>query len=362
MANITQRDSPASDYAAQALYKLQGLDLAARDRLEALTGNRAEVSYLPTDEKGTWRSTRNTESLEQRMPMFVTSSWRARDPHNPDPDSPKGWLHAANGVWVDIDAPTLEAALRSALLTRDRLKVLGINPDTCSLFASGSKGFHVYVPLYLAGVALDINTVHAWQRLCREFVINALVTDHTDMCIYNGGKGRLIRQANVQRSNGAYKVPLHWGELDGLTPDGYRSLCSAPRPHVEVGIVGVAPKAAAVWQQARSEVFKDMRKTIAPRKTAPANSTKDRPRVLEALKVIERGVTAGDVDYNDWLRVGAALKSTNWSDALQLWERVSAGHRGHRDRICAERWDGLQGGCTLGSVFYIAKKLKGGVK
>lgn len=355
-------DSPASSYATQALYKLQGLDLATRDRLEVLTGNRSEVGYLPTEDKAPWRRTRNTESLEQRMPMFVTSSWRARDPHNPDPDSPKGWLHAASGVWVDIDAPTLEAALRSALLTRDKLKMLGINPDTCNLFATGSKGFHVYVPLYLAGVELDINVVHAWPHLCRWFITTALVTDHTDMGIYNGRLGRLIRQANVQRSNGAYKVPMCWSELDELTADGYRAICSSPRPHVDVEVAGVAPRAAAVWQQARIEVFKDMRKTVSRSKAVPANSTKDKPRVLEALKVIERGVTSGDVDYSDWLRVGAALKSTNWPDALQLWERVSAGHRGHRDRNCAERWDGLQGGCTLGSVFFVAKKLKGGAR
>lgn len=343
-------------------FKLRGLDLAVRDTLEALTGNRAEVGYLPTDEKAPWRSTRNTAWLEQLMPMFVTSTWRARDPHNPDPDNPKGWLHAASGAWVDIDAPTVEAALRSALLTRDKLKMLSINPDNCNLFASGSKGFHVYVPLYLAGVEIDINAVHAWPHLCRWFVTTALVTDHTDLGIYNGSKGRMIRQANVQRNNGAYKVPLRWGELEGLTAEGYRSLCSAPRPHIEVDVAGVAPKAAAVWQSARSEVFKGMRKAITRQKTAPANSTKDRPRVLEALKVIERGVTSGDVDYSAWLRVGAALKSTNWQDALQLWERVSAGHRGHRDRNCAERWDGLQGGCTLGSLFFIAKELKGGVR
>ncbi len=353
-------DSPASSYATQALYKLHGLDLATRDRLEAITGNRAEVGYLPTDDKAPWRSTRNTESLEQRTPMFVTSSWRARDPHDPDPDSPKGWLHAASGVWVDIDAPTIEAALRSVLQTRHKLKVLDINPDTCSLYASGSKGFHVHVPLYLAGLELDINTVHAWPRLCREFVINALVAEKTDLCIYNGGLGRMIRQANVQRNNGAYKVPMHWHELDGLTAEGYREVCSAPRPQIEVKIAGVAPKAAAMWQRGRNDVFREMRKKITQRKTAPANSTKDRPRVLEALRVVERGVTSGEVSYIQWLQVGSALKSTGWPDALQLWERVSAGHRGHRDRNCAERWDGLQGGCTLGSVFHIAKGLKGG--
>lgn len=358
----THDDFQASSDAVQALYRLQGLDLAVRDRLEALTGNRAEVGYLPTDDKAPWRSTHNTSSLEQRAPMFVTSTWRVRDPHNPDPNSPKSWLHAAGGVWVDIDAKDLTGALRAALVTRDKLQVLGVSPGVCSLFASGSKGFHVFVPLAVAGVDLDVNTVHAWPRLCRWFVTTALVTDSTDLGIYNGCRGRLIRQANVKRANGAYKVPMAWRELDGLTAEGYAKLCSEARTHIQAEVATLVPKAAAVWQEAKREVFKDLRKTLTARKPAPANSIKDRQRALDALAVIERGVTSGDVDYRQWLQVGAALKSTGWPDALQLWERVSAGHRGHRDRDCAARWDGLQGGCTLGSVFHIAKALKGGVR
>lgn len=339
-----------------------GLDEPARQRLTEIAGTAPELCWLPTDNKQTWRSTNDLEMLRRQPPMFITTTWHAPDPQHPDNAS--AMLHLADGVWVDIDASTdrgetIEDAVKAIGETVVTLQALGIPIKCCSLFASGNKGFHVFIPLgMMTSIACcDLSIARAWPRLCREFVDCSLLTNLTDRGIYSGRLGRLFRQANVQRDNGLYKVPLAWDAWQGLTTDGYREVCSAPRDAIKAQPVeGIAINAAAAWLEAIKVVIQVRSKPSKPSKGITLGSvgrllTTDRIRIAAALKA-----SCGRLDYLDWIRVGMALKSTGASDALDLWIKYSCLHRKYKPGECESKWDGFDSNKVgLGTLFMLAK-------
>lgn len=278
--------------------------------------------------------------------MFTTTTWRA-----PDPDDPEKVMHLGDGIWIDLDArkdrgETLADAVVALRLTANKLRQLDIPLECCSVFATGSKGFHIFMPLELllpGGVAkADIQTARTFPRICRELVINESVTDQTDLSLYCGGKGHLIRQVNVKRDNGAFKVPVAWSEALQLDQAGYAALCGAPRPWIEPApVTGAVPMAATAWAFAKEKANKQ-----APRPRpamTPRQQEVERPKILGLLRKID---PAG-LDYRDWLRVGCALRTWGTDDALDLWIAFSQQDRKrYRPGTCESRWDGLTPGAV----------------
>jgi len=226
------------------------------------------------DSKKTWLSTGDPASIKSRT-MYVTSTWSVLDT-----DNSGGRLHLADGLWRDIDArkdygETATHAVKALSSTVTMMQRLAIQPEQCSHFASGGKGFHVFTPVTLLmpnGVAsAGIATARIWHHLCRTFVFDNLFTALTDLNIYSGGKGRLFRQPNVQRDSGLYKVPLRSDEWQGLDVASYTEICSAPRPTIEpVSVSGIAPTAAGTWACALRKMVKPVPKP--QRKTRMAGS------------------------------------------------------------------------------------------
>ena len=339
-----------------------GLGEPVRQRLAEMAGMAPGLCWLPTDNKQqTWRSTTDLNTLRRRPPMFITTTW-----HAPDPDNAEAMLHLASGVWMDIDIDikdkvneNIEDAVKALGETVVKLQVLGIPIGCCSLFASGGKGFHIHIPLALMTSieCCDLSIARAWPRLCREFVDCSLLTHLTDRGIYSGRQGRLFRQANVQRGNGLYKVPLAWDAWQGLSADSYRDACSAPRDAIKAQPVGgIAINAAAAWLKAIKVVTQVRSKPTRPINGITLGSggrllTTDRMRIEASLKA-----SCGRLDYLDWIRVGMALKSTGASDALDLWIKYSRLHPKYRPGECESKWDGFDSNRVgLGTLFKVAK-------
>ena len=339
-----------------------GITETARIHLEKLSGSPPELSYRVTDDKGPWRRTKNLEALRQRKPMYITTTWSAADNESGQEGAR---LHIADGLWLDIDAraahgETVADAVEALESTAVKLERLGIEPEQCSLFASGGKGFHVYIPLNLmlprGAEDVGLLTARYWPRVCREFVLCGLLDTHlTDKAIYSGGMGRLFRQANVQRASGLFKVPLTWSEWRGLNEEGYKALCSAPRPAVQPRPVnGIAPRAAEAWNKARAKVAKP----AAPQRMATRH-TDAAGRLLpcERRRIEQALARLGELEYGDWLRVGCALKSTGAAEALALWETWSRRFPKHRAGECQARWAGLGStSVSLGTLYHLASK------
>lgn len=333
-------------------YFVLGLDTWTQRRLAELSGASPTVGYVQYGMRA-WDSTDDIEHLvsKKRPPMFITTTWRAPDPDNPDKN-----LHLAGGVWIDIDAPDIAMAVVALGKTVGKLLGLGIPLECCSLFASGGKGFHIFIPLDLLqpGTA-GIQTARHFPRICWEFIME-MVVDGMDMSLYSGGKGHLIRQVAVQRENGAYKVPLAWSDWQGLTSDSYRELCSVARPWIEPApVLGLATGASVAWNAAGYNIVKAAAKRPArPVVTSTKQQSVDRPKIIKLLRAID----PTGLDYRDWLRVGAVLKTWGAPDALELWEAFSKGDtKRYKVGVCESKWDTLTAGMAgIGTLVMMAKK------
>lgn len=337
-----------------------GLDQATQRQLAAFSGRSATAGYSLLEDITHWSRTANLTRLASCNPMFVTTTLRA-----PDPDRqarPDTVIHAASGIWLDIDAKadngqTIDHATQAAQRTGEKLRQLGVEPEQCHLFASGGKGYHVFVPLaLLQGGPISLQLARTWARACRALVLGNLVTDLADLSMYCMGRGKLVRQPNVQRANGRYKVPMAWGQLRGLDEAGYLEWCSQPRQPAPVEPVnGEAVRAAVAWDQAKREAAAQAGRP-APRARAVALSGREEARLKEALRVIAAAIKRSDLPYGDWIRLGSALKGTGQPDAKETWEKMSRGHRRYREGECASRWDDLEG-LGIGTIFYIAQQV-----
>lgn len=228
-----------------------GLEDAVRAKLEALTGQKPLVSYQRAGGDEPWHVTADLAVL--RSPMMITSTWSVQDKAD---ISGRSRLHLASGLWVDLDdKQDITDAVKDLGKTAIMLRGIGIEPEQCSLFATGSKGFHLFIPLALiipGGVSrVGMQTIRHWPALCKAFVLDTLITESTDIGIYNGGRGRQWRQVGIKRPNDAYKVPATWADALKLDAASYALLCSAPRDAVAVQpVLAVAMPAFAAWQKA----------------------------------------------------------------------------------------------------------------
>lgn len=334
-----------------------GLGDAVRDRLRELSGHEPLLSYnCNRDPQSTWLDSAHLESLRSILPKFITTTWRA-----PDPAQAGKWLHLADGLWIDIDyKPDLDRAVKALNQTVEHLQRLDIPIGCCSLFASGGKGFHVFVPLALIVPVevdkWDIATARYFTLLCREFVYQ-IATEYTDMGIYSGGRGRLIRQAGARRTNGAYKVPLAWSEGLTLNADKYTEICSERRAPIQPDPVnGYAEGAAKVWVKAYKEFTR--KKPVAMRKTSGTKlDAQGYPAGAERKRIVDALTACIPLDsYDDWLRIGMALKSTGARDALDLWIAFSkAQGRKFKPGLCESKWEGFGTGVGIATLFYLAK-------
>ena len=371
MANIEPSGNSATDGASMTRQPngLQTLGIGedVRRKLAQLSGTVPVLHWMPSDAKETWREANDIETLRKRRraPMFITSTWGAPDSASPD-DLTKRW-HLAGGLWLDIDVKdkehqTIDDAVKALNRTVAKLRGLGIPLGCCSLFASGGKGFHVFIPLALmvsGGVhGCDALTARLFPRICKAFVMDNLLVELTDIGIYNGSRGRMFRQADVLRENGAYKVPLTWSEGLALTVESYRAACSAPRATVQADPVqGLAAGAAIGWLKARKEAT-PRRVTMPARASVNLDrhgylTTTERTRIVGYLKACR-----GHTDYADWIRIGAALKSTGARDAFNLFDAFSKGHPKYRHEECVSKWGSLTAGVAgVGTLVHIAKNV-----
>lgn len=351
--------SPAQrEQVARVAYPL-GLTEAVRQRLGELSGWLPDVGWLQTDHKTEWRVTQDVAKLLRRPPMFITTTWRAPDPSNEG--SYRGSMHLSDVVWLDLDDRSdIRGAFGDLAKVAELIQKLGIPLGCCSLFASGGKGFHIAIPLDaicprgLQGFSADMARVFPY--ICREFVMQSLITGSTDMSLYCGGNGKLLRRENIQRDNGAYKVPITWAEGLALDADAYRVVCSEPRPAVAAEPVkGVSIMAASAWLTACKAVTKARNKAGPMSGTSSVILTSSGTLPTTERLRIERALRpCTDVPYDQWIVIGAALKGTGASDALELWIEFSKGHPGFKRSDCENRWPGLRG-CGLGALFKIAR-------
>lgn len=204
--------------------------------------------------------------------------------------STKGYSGACGSPWLwfdldregDLDAATRDARrLAAALVERYRL-----DGDELLLCFSGSKGFHVGLPLSLCGSPPPAATFNAVARRFAEGQAEPLGFG-IDSGVYD--KVRLFRAPNSRHpKTGLRKRRLTFDELLNLKPEAVMQLAATPEPFDLLTPPAPNPQAVDDWRTAEAETAQ----TATARRERQANGTAKLNR--STLDFIRDGAATGD--------------------------------------------------------------------
>lgn len=199
----------------------------------------------------------------------------------------------ASWLWFDLDSEAdLETALRDARrLCAGLVERYAIDADDLLIFYSGSKGFHVGLPLSLCGSPRPSKVFNATCRaLAQTLAERQRVT--IDTAVYD--RVRAFRAPNSRHpKSGRHKRRLAFDELLGLSLDAVLRLAEAPEPFdlppapSEIGI------AVADWHAAQ-KCARDQQQAAADRRAAVATGNADVSLNRGTLVFIRDGASVGD--------------------------------------------------------------------
>jgi hypothetical protein len=161
----------------------------------------------------------------------------------------------AHRLWFDLDGDDLDATLNDArrLAVGTLHRYPSLDDDDLLLFYSGSKGFHLGLPLiWNPEPAPAFNRVakHFAVRLAEEAGVNV------DGGVYD--KVRLFRAPNSRHpKSGLHKRRLSLDELLHLSGERIRRLATTPEPFEVPTAPGADPQAVADWAEAEKQVQKE---------------------------------------------------------------------------------------------------------
>jgi hypothetical protein len=192
-------------------------------------------------------------------------------------------------VWFDLDDP---ADPGRALANARRLvafllaRFTALDDDALLLFFSGSKGFHVGLP-----VCWDAPPSPTSHRVTRDFAatLAAGAGVNIDASIYD--KVRAFRAPNsTHPKTGLRKRQLALDELNGLTLHGIRRLAERPEPFDVPTPPATCEQAAADWHSAAAAVAREA-VGMAERRAAVLSGTPTLNRLT--LQFIRDGAEQG---------------------------------------------------------------------
>lgn len=162
-------------------------------------------------------------------------------------------LAYAGPFYADLDGEIGEVipAFKALL---GKLQALGLDLDTCRLFATGGRGFHIEIPpecflpsgLPAGGIA---GLPHIYREMAHQLYVELM-----DMRVYSAKKGRMWRVPNRQRDNSKYKVPITPAETLSMTVKTYAELCAAPRAFPALAAPTFCPDMGLMFAKAKGKV------------------------------------------------------------------------------------------------------------
>jgi hypothetical protein len=156
-------------------------------------------------------------------------------------------------LYFDFDGVDLDTVIPKFKQFLDKLQDMGIDLRSLQLSATGGRGFHVLIPPAVFMPKVPKNGTLFLPAIYKEMAFELFV-DTMDMRVYSARRGRMFRVENSLRENGAYKVPLTVEEALNITPENYKSLCSAPRQPPALTPPQLNQKLAVLFAQAEQKV------------------------------------------------------------------------------------------------------------
>lgn len=232
---------------------------------------------------------------------------------------------------IDVDFPDISQAIKSVSESAMTLRQkIGTDIKFCRLYATGKKGFHIEIPAGLLGSTYleDERLPKVAGRFVQKFKIEG-----TDTSIYAIGRGKMWREANVQRENLAFKVPLQWEELESMTPEIYAELTRQPRYDIVYPVTESANRVlVAMWNESVCEdeaaELARLKRISELKDSEPDTGAMFLLRVRCALNWLAANHASDFEGYEPWKRILLALHVVNmeaearaFSEAVPGWDR-----------------------------------------
>ncbi len=207
--------------------------------------------------------------------MFISTPALSKpyDDKNPNAEI----MRFANLVLDFDDKANPANALRELLVLIGHIsEMYGLDPYSILLWCSGGKGFHAKISAESFGSqAGDVYLPLIYKKMVCQWAAS-LELKTIDTSMYCRSRGKMFRIAGVKRSNGRYKVPLTLDELQSCTIDELWKLSENPREVEPVDADTACEDLAALYQECRSAVHKE----IEEQKRQPSID----PEIISRLK------------------------------------------------------------------------------
>jgi hypothetical protein len=169
--------------------------------------------------------------------------------------------------YIDFDGSNsdLDTVIGKVRQFINQLEENEVDLDSLSWYASGSRGFHVEVPVALFTPKPSKTGVAQLPQIYRE-MLHQVYIDTMDLRVYSSRSGRQWRTPNVERENGKYKVPVTAQEIKDMTAEDYEELVSAPRAWPDIAAPKLNNFLAVIYSKAEQKVSEGVKKRAAHRK------------------------------------------------------------------------------------------------
>ena len=186
--------------------------------------------YYQTSRHKSWQIIPDGPDVLQRARALGASALTVLAVSAPiDEDDPNQTLRHSGPLYFDVDCKDdLLLAIKSTRELVDKLVGLDVPRQLISLYASGGKGFHVFVPteLFRSSSRARKDLPYIYREMALALYVTGL-----DFSVYSGGKGNCWRVVNKQREDGAYRVSISYDELLAMDEPTYRTIVTNPRPY-----------------------------------------------------------------------------------------------------------------------------------
>lgn len=191
------------------------------------------------------------------QPMFVTALAVNKLVEDLEPDQ-RDKLCYEGPFYVDFDGPEISVVADQLRAFVTKLEGLGLDLESVSFYATGSKGFHAEIPSKCFVEKPSKGGTQNLPIIYKEMAF-ALWVDNMDMRVYSQGRGRMWRQCNVQRPNGTFKVPLTLDEVRNIDATSYQEIVSAPREAIPRKAPELCVDMAILYAKAEQKVSERMK-------------------------------------------------------------------------------------------------------
>jgi hypothetical protein len=190
------------------------------------------------------------ELKDKKVPMQSVLS--VKEPIDDQDEKGKYGKSYKGPFYIDIDVDgEPEQAVESAQAFADKLEANDVHEY--AVYLSGKKGFHFIIPMETFAAARPVKSL---PLIYKEMAME-LYVEGVDLAVYNEGRPRLLRTANVKRpDNGKYKVPISQKELYEMTPGMYAELTTSPRAELPMGTPKLSLKMQSLYEMAKSRMQK----------------------------------------------------------------------------------------------------------